>query len=145
MATLAQIYDWFMTGKKPTQAQFWASWGSFWNKAETIPQSAISNLTTVLNAKTENDQFNAHRSDKDAHAALFENIKKGAKFLVCRNGTMFFSDELIFGDIVIGEVQGQFLNAGTYYDGDVNQLSSFEAEINENTGTFDQTFNQTFQ
>lgn len=71
MATLAQIYDWFMTGKKPTQAQFWASWGSFWNKSETIPQSAISNLATVLNAKTENDQFNAHKVAEDAHSAEF--------------------------------------------------------------------------
>lgn len=71
MANLAQIYDWFMTGKKPTQAQFWASWGSFWNKEESIPQSAISNLTTVLNAKTENDQFNAHKTDENAHADLF--------------------------------------------------------------------------
>lgn len=71
MANLAQIYDWFMTGKKPTQAQFWAAWGSFWNKEETIPQSAISNLTTVLNAKTENDQFNAHKVAVDAHTDLF--------------------------------------------------------------------------
>lgn len=71
MATLSQIYEWFMTGKKPTQAQFWASWGSFWNKEETIPQSAISNLTTVLNAKMENDQFNAHKVAGDAHTDLF--------------------------------------------------------------------------
>ena len=77
MTTLSQIYDWFMTGKKPTQAQFWASWGSFWHKEETIPQSAISNLTTVLNAKTENDQFNAHKVAVDAHADLFLNRSRG--------------------------------------------------------------------
>lgn len=71
MANLAQIYDWFMTDKKPTQAQFWASWGSFWNKEESIPQSAISNLSTVLNAKTENDQFNSHKIDVAAHAIEF--------------------------------------------------------------------------
>lgn len=70
MATLAEIYDWFMTGKKPTQAQFWASWGSFWNKGESIPQSAISNLTTVLNAKAEKVQFDAHKTDATAHAAI---------------------------------------------------------------------------
>lgn len=72
MATLSQIYDWFMTGKKPTQAQFWVSWGSFWHKEETIPQSAISNLATTLSAKTENDQFNAHKTDTAAHATLFD-------------------------------------------------------------------------
>lgn len=75
MATLAEIYDWFMTSKKPTQAQFWASWGSFWNKNESIPQSAVSGLTSVLNAKVENDQFNAHKGANDAHAALF-NLKQ---------------------------------------------------------------------
>ena len=82
MATLAEIYDWFMTGKKPTQAQFWASWGSFWNKNESIPQSAVSGLTNVLNAKVENDQFNAHKGANDAHAALFlakeDKTQKGA-------------------------------------------------------------------
>ena len=72
MATLAEIYDWFMTGKKPTQAQFWASWGSFWNKNESIPQSAVSGLTSVLNAKVENDQFNSHKGANDAHATLFQ-------------------------------------------------------------------------
>ncbi|MFV8364828.1 hypothetical protein [Flavobacterium sp. XS1P27] len=72
MASLSQIYDWFMTGKKPTQAQFWASWGSFWNKEETIPQSAISNLTATLNAKAEKAQFDAHKTSEDAHQALFE-------------------------------------------------------------------------
>ena len=72
MATLAEIYDWFMTSKKPTQAQFWASWGSFWNKNESIPQSSISGLTSVLNAKVENDQFNAHKGANDAHAVLFQ-------------------------------------------------------------------------
>ncbi len=65
------ILDWFKTGKKPTQEQFWSSWQSFWHKDETIPQSNIDGLITVLNAKTENDQFNAHKIDGDAHAALF--------------------------------------------------------------------------
>lgn len=72
MVTLAQIYDWFMTGKKPTQAQFWASWGSFWNKLEQIPISTIAGLTNVLNAKAEKSQFDAHKTDETAHAALFD-------------------------------------------------------------------------
>jgi hypothetical protein len=72
MASLAEIYEWFMTGKKPTQPQFWATFGSFRHKEETIPQSAISNLTTVLAAKTENTQFNAHKVATDAHKELFD-------------------------------------------------------------------------
>lgn len=71
MASLAEIYDWFMTGKKPTQPQFWASWGSFWNKGEQIPQSSISGLPGVLNAKAEKAQFDAHKTDENSHAGLF--------------------------------------------------------------------------
>lgn len=72
MATLVEIYEWFTTGKKPSQAQFWASWGSFWHKEEKIPQSAVSNLTNTLAAKTENTQFNAHKTAADAHQDLFD-------------------------------------------------------------------------
>ena len=75
MATLSDIYNWFMTGKKPTQAQFWASWGSFWNKDEAIPQSAISNLLTVLNAKAEKSQLQGHTTDPLAHAELLSGFE----------------------------------------------------------------------
>lgn len=72
MATdINTILNWFKTGLKPTQAQFWASWTSFWHKDELIPQSSISNLTTVLNAKAEKSQFDAHKIADDAHVALF--------------------------------------------------------------------------
>lgn len=72
MATdINTILNWFKTGKKPTQSQFWASWLSFWHKEESIPQSSISNLTTVLNAKAEKSQFDAHQIDVNAHTELF--------------------------------------------------------------------------
>ncbi|WP_306352202.1 hypothetical protein [Flavobacterium sp. '19STA2R22 D10 B1'] len=52
MATsLNTILNWFKTGKKPTQAQFWASWQSFWHKDEVIPQDKINGLQTSLNSK----------------------------------------------------------------------------------------------
>ena len=72
MATLSDIYNWFMTGKRPTQAQFWASWGSFYNKDEVIPQSAVQDLATTLNAKAEKAQFDGHKIDANAHLELFE-------------------------------------------------------------------------
>ena len=72
MATdINTILSWFKTGLKPTQTQFWASWSSFWHKDEAIPQSAISNLTTVLNAKAEKLQFDSHKTASDAHNELF--------------------------------------------------------------------------
>ncbi|MEG3977308.1 hypothetical protein QT970_22185, partial [Microcoleus sp. herbarium8] len=72
MATLSDIYNWFMTGKKPTQAQFWASWGSFRHKDEAIALNDIANLSTVLNAKAEKSQVDGHATDPLAHAELFE-------------------------------------------------------------------------
>lgn len=52
MATnINTILDWFKTGKKPTQQQFWASWQSFWHKDEQIPQSCIIDLANTLDAK----------------------------------------------------------------------------------------------
>jgi hypothetical protein len=66
------ILSYFKTGSKPTENQFRASWMAFWHKDDTIPQSSISGLTTVLNAKTENDQFNAHKTDVNAHTDLFD-------------------------------------------------------------------------
>lgn len=72
MATnINTILSWFKTGLKPTQEQFWNSWTSFWHKDEKIPQSSISGLETVLNAKAEKEQLEAHYVDSNAHAAQF--------------------------------------------------------------------------
>lgn len=57
-----------MTGKKPTQAQFWATFSSFRHKAESIAQSDIANLSNTLNSKAEKSQFDAHMTDPNAHA-----------------------------------------------------------------------------
>lgn len=67
MAGLIEILEWFKTGKKPTQAQFWATWQSFWHKDEQIPQGSVSGLPNALNSKADNAQFNAHKNDPNAH------------------------------------------------------------------------------
>ncbi|MWB92999.1 hypothetical protein GON26_01370 [Flavobacterium sp. GA093] len=72
MATnINTILSWFVTGAKPTQVQFWASWQSFWHKDEAIPQSSVQNLAATLNSKADKSQFDAHKTDTDAHADLF--------------------------------------------------------------------------
>lgn len=71
MADLNTLKNWFLNGKKPTQAQFWAWMDSYFHKDEPIPQSSVSNLTTVLNAKAEKNQFDSHTTDANAHANLF--------------------------------------------------------------------------
>ncbi|MDR1116208.1 MAG: hypothetical protein LBL33_08720 [Tannerella sp.] len=41
MVSLSQIFDWFKTGKTPTEQQFRDTWQSFWHKSEKIPSSKI--------------------------------------------------------------------------------------------------------
>ena len=48
------IKNWFKTGLKPTQAQFWDTWDSFWHKDEQIPIAKIEGIQEVydgINAK----------------------------------------------------------------------------------------------
>lgn len=48
VTSLLVIKNWFKTGLKPTQTQFWATWDSFWHKGESIPQASILNLEQTL-------------------------------------------------------------------------------------------------
>lgn len=124
MATLAQIYNWFMTGKKPTQDQFWESWGSFWNKSEPIPQNAISNLIPNLNAKAEKAQFDAHKTDVNAHSDLLlkaRGIPIG-KVLFFKVGTNANQSEKEPGDYCMGIVEGSFVSGN--WTGGNDQLKS---------------------
>lgn len=45
------IKDWFKTGLKPLQSQFWALMDSYWHKDEDIPMDKIQDLMGVLNDK----------------------------------------------------------------------------------------------
>lgn len=51
MTDLQTIKSWFRTRCKPTQAQFWETFDSFWHKAEGISVTAINGLMDILNSK----------------------------------------------------------------------------------------------
>lgn len=51
----AQIKQWFRTRLKPTQAQYWDTWDSFWHKHDSLPTSQITNLDTILGSKASNE------------------------------------------------------------------------------------------
>jgi hypothetical protein len=66
MATaINTIKQWFKTGLKPTQDQFWNWIDSFWHKDELIPQDKIQNLSTTLSGKADADQL-ANKANADA-------------------------------------------------------------------------------
>ena len=71
--SLNTIKNWFKTNLKPTQAQFWDTWDSFWHKDEMIPFTQIEKLDDLLDAKADKDEIRSHLTDVSAHQDLFDN------------------------------------------------------------------------
>lgn len=61
------IKNWFKTGLKPTQAQFWDTWDSFFHKDDQITIGNIAGLENQLANKASAEAFNTHTNDDDAH------------------------------------------------------------------------------
>lgn len=61
------IYSYFETGDFPTEAQFRATWDSFWHKDMSIPQSSIENFSQTLQSFASSEQFKKHLVDNNAH------------------------------------------------------------------------------
>lgn len=72
--TLSTIKNWFRTGLKPTQIQFWEVFDSFYHKDEKIQVSSVDQLSTYLDNKAEKLSFELHLADDQAHVDLF-NLK----------------------------------------------------------------------
>lgn len=57
MATINTLKNWFRTGSKPTQAQFWAWLDSFRHKDEAVPAADISGLQELLDGKVDKKEL----------------------------------------------------------------------------------------
>lgn len=125
MADKNTLKNWFKTGLKPTQAQFWAWIDSYWHKEEPIPQSAVQNLTTTLNAKVETSQFTGHLNDVNAHPVLQLKAKiyQSGQLQIFKTGENT-GLEIEAGDLITGIVENSFIQ-GVYISGDVTQLTSY--------------------
>lgn len=64
IVSLNTIKNWFKTGLKPTQAQFWDTWDSFRHKSETVPVSEVSGLDALLLGKASQEDLNAAVGNK---------------------------------------------------------------------------------
>jgi len=65
------IKNWFRTGYKPTQQQFWDTWDSFWHKDEKIPIANIEDLNDRFDEKADAEALTNHLNNESAHSALF--------------------------------------------------------------------------
>lgn len=65
MVSLKQLFEWFTTGKFPTEAQFAEQFKSFWHKSERIPQTQVLGLNEALDDKaTKKELANATTNNK---------------------------------------------------------------------------------
>lgn len=81
MANLNTIKNWFKTGFKPTQQQFWDTWDSFWHKDEKIPLGAFENIEERFNQKADDQLLRAHLKDLQAHGLQNKVDKEAGKGL----------------------------------------------------------------
>ena len=58
------LQNWFVTGAKPTQEQFWAWQESYWHKSEGIPTEKILGLSEVLANKADAEMLQ-HKANLD--------------------------------------------------------------------------------
>ena len=68
------LRNWFKTGLKPTQAQFWAWMDSYWHKDEKIAISNIENLGNILDVKADNNHTHTQYATNDASSLTAENV-----------------------------------------------------------------------
>jgi hypothetical protein len=82
IVNLTTIKNWFRTGLKPTQTQFWDTWDSFRHKSDKVPVADIDGIEAIVNSKADKTTLNSHLTDENAHADLFtakeDKTQKGA-------------------------------------------------------------------
>ena len=74
------IKQWFKTGSKPTQEQFWSWMDSYLHKDEMISQNKIQDLNTTLSSKADADQL-ANKANADATGLTEEQVAEWQKIL----------------------------------------------------------------
>ena len=74
------LQNWFVTGAKPTQEQFWAWQESYWHKSESIPTEKILGLSEVLANKADVEILQ-HKANLDSSNLTDEHILAWKKAL----------------------------------------------------------------
>ena len=67
------LQNWFVTGAKPMQEQFWAWQESYWHKSESIPTEKILGLSEVLANKADAEMLQ-HKANLDTSNLTDEHV-----------------------------------------------------------------------
>ncbi len=127
--TLNTIKQWFKTGLKPTQTQFWDTWDSFRHKFEKVPVKDIEGIDELLLTKADKTILDNHLADKIAHAPQVNtdwNSESGFSQLINKPEFKTINGEEIIGegDLVINVIPLWKSGTGSYsittVDGDNN-------------------------
>ncbi len=125
ITALNTIKNWFKTGLKPSQAQFWDTWDSFRHKSEKIPAADVAGIDDLLFAKADKAVLDDHLTNENAHAELFAAAKivPSGEFIIFKRTPNH--DVLNPDDLVMGIVENQWI-IGIYLGGDITLLSNFD-------------------
>lgn len=119
------LKNWFKTGLKPLQEQFWAWMDSYYHKQERIPITAIDDIENILNSKAEEAVLTDHLTNPLAHQAQFETkeniVQKGEpngyaplnEFRLIASEFLNIVDDVITGGTtsLLSAEQGKFLQS----------------------------------
>jgi len=148
MADKNTLKQWFVTGAKPLQAQYWAWLDSYWHKSEPISINAIDGLGEILGNKVDADQL-ALYAKKDASNIDVPTWKTrlGVGELPPNIGTIDYTNSEGFsyvgnaykkienpndGNVYVLNIDGTKVNANTFGKNVTNSS-------NTTTGSFEQT------
>jgi hypothetical protein len=115
LQTLNTIKQWFRTGLKPTQQQFWDTWDSFRHKSEKIPVADVEGIDELLLSKTDNEVFESHLTDENTHQNLLAiaRIIPYGEVLVFKTSPEGNPKIKESSDFCLGYINGVFI-CGTY-------------------------------
>jgi hypothetical protein len=127
MAYIDTVKEWFKTGLKPTQAQFWAKFAYLRWKDEKIPVEDIQEIEEILNAKADKEAFETHLSDPDAHADLFAKTRiiPYGEIQVFKTTPEGNQKEKEVGDYCVAWIENSLVS-GNWNGGDEMLKSSYE-------------------
>jgi hypothetical protein len=114
------LKNWFKTGLKPTQAQFWAWMDSYWHKDETIPTNKIDGLESALNGKASTQALD-NKVDKVPGKSLLSDTEI-ERLLTLENQDLSLKADLVDGQVPASQLpsyvddvlNGQFIDSITF-------------------------------